>query len=77
MQNPYMVVINISFLTLLFITFSGCTNKELYESTQPKHNENECRQRPPHEYEKCIKQKGKSYEEYEKERKEVINHKTE
>lgn len=73
MKNLYMVVIKITFITLVLITFTGCTNKELYESIQPKYNESECRKLPPHQYEKCINQKAKSYKEYKREREEVIN----
>ncbi|MBA6328272.1 hypothetical protein H4J46_10030 [Colwellia sp. MB02u-6] len=56
----------------LIFTLSGCTNKEFYNSTQPKNNESECRKLHPTEYEKCISLGSKSYEEYEKERQEVI-----
>jgi len=72
MKNPYVVVIKITLITLVLITFTGCSNKELYESTQPKYNENECRKLQPHEYEKCINKKAKSYKEYKKEREEII-----
>ena len=50
----------------------GCTNKEFYNSTQPKNNEAECRKLHPTEYEKCISLGSKSYEEYEKERQEIM-----
>jgi hypothetical protein len=73
MKDPNMVVIKIVLMTLILITFSGCSSKELYESIQPKHNENECRKLLPHQYEECMNQKGKTYKEYIKEREEVIN----
>jgi len=68
-----MVVIKITIITLVLILLTACSSKELYESTQPKYDENECRKLQPHEYDKCINQKAKSYDEYKKEREEVIN----
>ena len=63
----------LTLLTICFLTaLSGCTNKELYDSTQPKNNEAECRKLHPSEYEKCISLGSKSYEEYEKERQEIM-----
>lgn len=73
MNNQTIAVIKVVFIPLVFITFSGCSSKELYESIQPKHDENECRKKPPYEYEECMKHKAKSYEEYKKDREEVIN----
>jgi len=72
MKISSMYIIKVTLITLFIILVSACSNKELYESIQPKYNENECRKLPPHEYEKCINQKGKSYKEYTKERKEII-----
>ena len=58
---------------LIFLSFSGCSSKELYESTQPKYDENECRKLPPHQYEDCINQDAKTYEEYKREREKIID----
>ncbi|PKI15950.1 hypothetical protein [Colwellia sp. 12G3] len=73
MNTQLIVVLKIVFFSLVLITFSGCSNQELYESTQPKYNDNECRKLPAHEYDECMKHETKSYEEYKKEREEVIN----
>ncbi|WP_157829160.1 hypothetical protein [Colwellia sp. 75C3] len=73
MNSQLIVFIKVALFTLVLISFSGCSNKELYESIQPKHNDNECRKLPAHEYDECIKHETKSYEEYKKEREEVIN----
>lgn len=73
MNQPILAFKIVSILFVL-IFFSGCSNKAFYESTQPKYDENECRKLPPSQYEKCINQEAKSYEEYKKEREEVINH---
>ena len=75
MKNQSVVVIETMFLGLVLLSFSGCSSKELYESIQPKYDENECRKLPPHQYEACIKRDAKSYEEYKKEREEIINKK--
>ena len=73
MKNQLIVVTKIAFLTFLLITFTGCSSKALYESIQPKYDENECRKLPPHQYDECIKHEAKSYEEYKKEKEQVIN----
>ena len=69
-KSHYLVI-----MTLVLIIFSGCSSKVLYESIQPKYNENECRNLPPHEYEACINENEKSYKEYIKEREDIINQK--
>jgi len=53
---------------------SGCTNKQIYESTQPKYTEVECMTNnlPETKYEECIQQESTSYEQYEKERQEIL-----
>ena len=63
------------FILLVSLSFSGCSSKELYESTQPKYNENECRKLPPHQYEECINQESQTYEEYKRARQEIIDKK--
>ena len=75
MKDANRVVIKIVLMTVILITFTGCSSKELYQSIQPKHNESECRKLLPHLYEECINQKAKTYKEYIKERQEVINQK--
>ena len=55
------------------MTLASCTKKELYETIQPKYDEAECRRLPPEQYEECIKRDAKSYEQYQKERQEVID----
>jgi len=73
MKNQLVVILKSVFFTLMLITFTACSSKELYESIQPKYDENECRKRPPHQYDECMKHETKSYEEYIKEKEEVIN----
>jgi len=50
------------------VAMSGCTNKQIYEATQPKYNEAECMRLPQSQYEECISRGAEPYEEYEKER---------
>ena len=76
MKTQSRFVVKSIFSALILISFSGCTNKELYESIQPKYDKNECRKLPPHQYEECIKTESKSYEDYQKEREDIINKKT-
>ena len=67
------LVIKIILFTIISLSFSGCSSKELYESIQPKYDENECRKLPPHQYEECIKTESKSYDEYKKDREDIID----
>ncbi len=58
------------FFILLF-AFIGCSNRGAYEGIQAS-NRFECSKLPPSQYEDCMEQANKSYDEYEQERKEVI-----
>jgi len=73
MKNPLIFLIKTLFLVLFLTSIFGCSSKELYESIQPKYDENECRKLPPHQYEECIKTESKSFKEYQKEREEIID----
>jgi len=56
------------FLVAVFF-LTGCSNKVVYENIQIN-NRNACNKVPPPQYEECIEHANKSYEEYERERKE-------
>jgi hypothetical protein len=73
MKTQLKFIIKILFTTLVLTSIFGCSSKELYESIQPKYDENECRNLPPHQYDKCIKTEEKSYKEYQKEREDIID----
>jgi len=73
MNNQLASFLKFPCLVLITLSFSGCSSKELYESTQPKYDENECRKLPPHQYDECINQEAKTYEENTREREEIIN----
>jgi hypothetical protein len=62
--------INIVLVAFFLIAISGCTNKQIYEATQPKYNEAECMKLPQSQYEECMQRDAETYEEYEKERSE-------
>ena len=67
---------NIKYLSIAIgavVMISGCTNRQIYETTQPKYNETECMKLPKSQYDECIRREAQSYEEYEKERKEITN----
>jgi hypothetical protein len=57
-------------VVLAQIAVSGCTNKQVYEATQPKYNQAECMELPKSQYEECMNRDAETYEEYEKERNE-------
>jgi len=58
-------------LWLLILAFflAGCSNRAVYENIQIN-NRNVCFKVPQSQYEECIERANKSYEEYERERKE-------
>lgn len=56
-------------VALVFL--AACSSKAVYDNIQIN-NRDECRKGPPSQYEECIERANKSYEEYERERKEVI-----
>lgn len=59
-------------ITLIFLFIAGCSNKGAYESIQIS-NKFACSKLPPSQYDECMKNADKSYDEYERERKEVID----
>ncbi|WP_242634364.1 hypothetical protein [Marinobacter salicampi] len=50
---------------------AGCSSKAVYDNVQ-LNNRTDCNRVPPPQYEECIERTDKSYEEYERERKELI-----
>jgi hypothetical protein len=55
------------------IAVSGCTNKQVYEATQPKYNQAECMELPRSQFDECMNRDAETYEEYEKARSENSN----
>lgn len=60
----------LSVLVVLFV-FAGCSSKAVYDNFQ-LNNREECSKVPPPQYEECVERASKSYEEYERERKETV-----
>lgn len=57
-------------MILIMFGVAGCSNKAIYDSMQVNQR-NECIKEPPTTYFKCIERTNKSYDEYERERKEI------
>ena len=55
-------------VALVQFAVPGCTNKQIYEATQPKYNQAECMELPRSQYEECMSRDAETYEEYEEER---------
>lgn len=60
-----------AFAWLLFFVLAttSCSNKQMYEALQIK-QKNDCQMVPPSEYDKCMAETKKTYEQYEAERQE-------
>lgn len=63
-----------SLLVILFVAVvvTGCTNRGFYESSQISRR-NECRKLPIPQQEKCLEAASKTFEQYERERQEVLD----
>ncbi len=61
-----------SLLIVVLVTIAaGCSHRAVYDNVRI-HQRNECANKPPSTYFECIERANKSYEEYERERKEVL-----
>jgi len=60
-------------LLMALLTFSalGCSNKVIYDNLQLNQRQN-CAQEPRPTYDECTERTNKSYEDYERERKELL-----
>jgi uncharacterized protein YceK len=58
---------------LLCLALSGCSSKQMYESTQPKYSVAECRKLPQTQYQECIAREPMTYDQYQIERGETAN----
>lgn len=64
-------VIRVILMLIAACTLFGCSNKAVYENIQ-LHNRQQCSKLPPSQYDDCIEGTDKSYDEYERERKESM-----
>lgn len=58
----------------LLLCLTACSNKAVYQDLQ-RNKRNECLQLPPAEYDKCMRPMDISYEEYERQRQQVLKDK--
>ena len=59
------------YITIIFGLFvTACSNRDIYENIQ-FNNRQDCLKLPPSQYDECMETFSKSYDEYERERKEV------
>ena len=61
----------VKLIFLIFLIIAGCSSRVAYEGIQAS-NRSECSKLPPSQYDKCMNNANKSYDEYERERKEAI-----
>ena len=61
----------VKLIFLIFLIIAGCSSRGAYEGIQAS-NRIECSELPPPQYDECMNNANKSYDEYERERKEVI-----
>lgn len=59
------------FALLVAFAATACSNQQLYDAAQHNH-EQKCLKQPPAMYQACMAEFDKSYQEYEKERQEVL-----
>lgn len=66
---------NMSFGVLLLVisllAVSACSNKQIYEGVQ-QGQRNECLKLPPDQQEDCLQANSQSYEDYQAERKDIL-----
>lgn len=60
----------ISTIIIVFLLF-GCSNKKIYEAVQYNQKQ-ECRKLPYPQQSECVEEHSKSFEEYEKNREDVL-----
>lgn len=58
-------------MLFLLIVAGACSNRQIYDSLQIR-QKNECLNLPPAESDECLGRVGKSYDQYEKERQELL-----
>lgn len=56
---------------VIALLLTGCSNQAVYDNIQ-HNNRKACDKVPASQYEACIERTGKPYEEYERERKEIV-----
>lgn len=65
------VTMNKALMVLVMLGATGCSNKAVYDNMRINQR-NECIKEPPAGYFECIERTQKTYDEYERERKELL-----
>ncbi|WP_269620515.1 hypothetical protein [Zhongshania sp. BJYM1] len=60
-------------LFIALIMLAGCSNRSLYEGVQAS-NRNDCAKLQSPQYDECMENANRSYNDYERERKESLGH---
>ena len=63
-------MIKLLVVLLVMLGGAGCSNKAIYDKFRLDER-SKCAKEPPHTYLECVERTNKSYEEYERERKEI------
>lgn len=61
----------VKYLILIPLVIAGCSSRGAYEGIQAN-NRFECTKLPPSQYDECMKNANKSYDEYERERQKAL-----
>lgn len=60
----------VKLVIVIFLIIAGCSSRGAYEGIQTS-NRFECAKLPPSQYDECINNANKSYDKYERDRKEA------
>ncbi|GAB5451876.1 MAG: hypothetical protein Hals2KO_22040 [Halioglobus sp.] len=59
-------------LATLVCLLGACTHEQLYNAVQENRQQEECAKLPQGQYEACMREYGQPYDEYERQRREVL-----
>lgn len=65
--------LNVVAILTITAMVSGCSNKEIYNFSQPGYGHVYCKQYQGSKYQECLQQKPVSYDEYQKQRQELLD----
>lgn len=59
------------FMSIIVMVLAGCSARAVYDNVQ-LNNQQECARVPPSEYDACMEAASKTYDEYQREREELL-----
>jgi len=62
----------VTIILIVFFTQTACSYRTAFDAVQAG-NRHQCSKLPPSQYDECIGRVSKTYEDYERERKEILN----